>query len=113
MEKMEEEHDELFHYTDREGLEGILRSQALHATHFRDLKDKEEMKRFGILLKERVVKKNLDEVPDWFKRRPFKKEAVEEAGNLRQVWSQYVDLNINLMYKHSIGKEGAHPTSDG
>jgi Protein of unknown function (DUF2971) len=35
--------NELFHYTNVDGLEGILTNQTLHATHFRFLNDKSEL----------------------------------------------------------------------
>lgn len=44
---LREGHPELFHYTDAAGLEGILRSQCLWATHWQHLNDAKELEHFG------------------------------------------------------------------
>lgn len=41
-----EDHPQLFHYTSALGLEGILRSQTLRATHYAHLNDTEEIRHF-------------------------------------------------------------------
>lgn len=46
-----ERHPELHHYTDRNGLEGILKTNTLWATHFSNLSDSSEI----VLLKEPLV----------------------------------------------------------
>jgi hypothetical protein len=45
------DHPELFHYTKRSGLEGILSSETLRASHFKDLNDKREV----WLLRQRLI----------------------------------------------------------
>lgn len=44
---LRETHPELFHYTDAGGLEGILRSQSLWATHWQYLNDAKELEHFA------------------------------------------------------------------
>ena len=43
---LEEEHPELYHYTSISGLEGILKSQMLRATHAAYLNDTTELSAF-------------------------------------------------------------------
>ena len=49
--KLSEEHPELYHYTNKEGLEGIITSQSLWATRYDCLNDSEEMLSFEKILK--------------------------------------------------------------
>lgn len=44
---LREVHPELFHYTNADGLEGILRSQCLWATHWQHLNDAKELEHFA------------------------------------------------------------------
>lgn len=44
--QLAKDHPQLFHYTNAAGLEGILRSQTLRATHYRYLNDIEEIRHF-------------------------------------------------------------------
>lgn len=43
MVKVSEEHETLYHYTDQAGLEGILSSQSLWASHYKNLNDEKEI----------------------------------------------------------------------
>lgn len=45
-------HPELFHYTGISGLEGIVKSQTLHATHAAFLNDAAEIRAFAVRLPE-------------------------------------------------------------
>jgi len=47
---LSESHPELFHYTGVDGLEGILRSQCLWATHWQYLNDAKELDHFAVVL---------------------------------------------------------------
>src|SRR5438093_3948 len=61
---MSAESKKIFHYTDQAGLEGILKNQCLHATHFGYLNDESESKIFPMALKrsfEPFVRKWLEE----------------------------------------------------
>lgn len=49
-----EAHPELFHYTNLDGLEGILRSQYLWATHWQHLNDAKELEHFANTLPQLV-----------------------------------------------------------
>src|SRR5690349_15623656 len=50
-----EKASELFHYTTVEGFIGICRSNSLWATHWSDLNDRSELRRFELLLVEHLV----------------------------------------------------------
>lgn len=63
---LEEEHPQLFHYTSAAGLDGILQTQTLRATHYEYLNDASEVKHF---LEKRlpeifqdVISKNIENV---------------------------------------------------
>lgn len=52
--KIWEAHPELFHYTSRAGLKGILESQCLWATHYRHLNDSSELQLMRAELADRI-----------------------------------------------------------
>lgn len=49
-----EQHDRIYHYTNHAGLQGILETQTLHATHYQYLNDTSEMLHIAPKLKEVV-----------------------------------------------------------
>lgn len=53
-ENIYDRHSELFHYTDKKGLLGILESQTLWATHFEHLNDKSELQLMRDVLADRI-----------------------------------------------------------
>ena len=71
MKPLEEDHPQLFHYTNAAGLDGILRSQTLRATHYAHLNDAEEIRHF---LKNRL--------PEVFERVILNHGDEEEARRL-------------------------------
>ena len=60
-----EEHAQIVHYTDQAGLEGILTSQALHATHYDYLNDTSELKRMEEPLAKAVAPLLMGSVKKW------------------------------------------------
>lgn len=109
-------HNKLYHYTSKKGLTGILTSQVLRATHFRDLNDSTECNEMIRPLKSMVER----EVKDFVRverhsfpmlkklyrdPRKFKKLISEEASTL-------VDIPLSLMFEREVesGKESFyHP----
>jgi hypothetical protein len=80
--KVSEEYGEVFHYTSGPGLEGIIKSQQLWATHIMYLNDSEEYigffdKRLPALL-ERPVREAVTEVSG----RPGAKKRIKSAGGV-------------------------------
>jgi hypothetical protein len=81
-----EEHEFLFHYTTQAGLEGILNSQALHATHYSRLNDEAEM----LALRPRLLEIIRDDV----------------TNRLNGVVNSEIGKLVDGLYKITFGAEG-------
>lgn len=81
-----EKHAELFHYTNLKGVEGILASQNLRATHYRFLNDSSEVQLMRSELSERLYPFIKEEVLKIFRRPSHKiKEKIRRAGGTIKV----------------------------
>lgn len=94
--------DELYHYTSRLGLEGIIRSQTLWATHYKYLNDSEEVSHFRDRLPDilRPVFKNIfiGLTPDQRQLLLHKYPSVEMA------LEEEPRTLANVMYKVTFGR---------
>jgi len=80
-----EEHQELFHYTGIGGLEGILRTQMLRATHAAYLNDTTELYAFRERLPGILAPSVENGVNNVLKRNPEKRSIVENQGGITSV----------------------------
>ena len=92
---LDKEHPELFHYTGINGLEGILKSQTLWATHASFLNDSTELKEFrnrlpGIL--QPVLKNHLAQL----EKDPANKIIVKNSGGRGKVIEDYISFVDNV-----------------
>lgn len=68
---------ELFHYTTLGGLEGILKSQSLWATHYQDLNDSQEMIYAKQVLKKHVVPYLINQIEQMVKTGVLDKKQID------------------------------------
>ena len=101
-----EEHEFLFHYTTQAGLEGILNSQALHATHYSRLNDEAEM----LALRPRLLEIIRDDVTNTLKGMANKNKKIakhiEDSGGLNGVVNSEIGKLVDGLYKITFGAEG-------
>jgi hypothetical protein len=82
MEKISEVYPRLYHYTNEQGLYGILENQCVWATHYKFLNDYSEI----ILLREKLIKYLYPSTFDYFKelilKDPNAQKAISDKGGL-------------------------------
>jgi Protein of unknown function (DUF2971) len=99
-----EEHDRVFHYTTQEGLEGILWTQSLHATHYRYLNDKSELAVLAPKLREAVRPYVLAFAKTLAARnRRFRIEVVER-GELDNFVDAEVATMVDVLHNVTLGE---------
>ena len=98
-----ESHPELYHYTNRIGLEGIWKTNSLWATHFSDLSDTSEIvsliKPLEAALEQRFRRQIIENQHESLKiRRYIKKEGGLDAV-ARELTRNFVDANYEIAFK--------------
>lgn len=93
-----EEHDLVFHYTNRAGLEGILRSQQLHATHYKCLNDTSEMLHMSPRLAEAIHPAIREEILQLAKRHPNARKLVDEDGGIDATSMKEAETLVKTLY---------------
>jgi hypothetical protein len=96
-------HAELHHYTDFRGLEGIVRTNTLWATHFRDLNDSEEVTH----LKE-PLKTALSEILSRRDLSPTQRDALDRVGGFSRIAGDLVE-NLYRMTFEAFGYSSVEP----
>lgn len=95
-------HQDLYHYTSREGLEGIWTSQTLRATHYQDLNDTSECRLIVDPLKAQVAKEVKRFVADHKGDYPELRKLSLDPRRLRKLIqeesSKLVDIPLALMF---------------
>lgn len=92
--------ESLFHYTTKEGLEGILKTQSLWATDFRYLNDTNELKAIQPILKYYISQIVRQTVQYIIKKEPaFLKRAQDRFGTLEDSIIADVKVIIESMYE--------------
>jgi len=92
MKPLAEEHPQLFHYTSAAGLDGIMRSQTLRATHYAYLNDAAEIRHF---LESRL--------PQIFETVILKHRSDEKAAS--QLGRQIAESILDKLLNGAVGKE--------
>lgn len=97
--KVWEDHPELYHYTNRNGLEGIINSQTLFATHYAFLNDAEEIVRFKRALKKLLMPKLILDVENWARAGKINIAALERNGGVLALCGDEIDHMIKSAYE--------------
>lgn len=105
--KLWEDHAELFHYTNKEGLDGILKSQTLFATHYAYLNDQEEITRFRGALKSILIPKLKLTIEKWLREGKANAEAIKSEGGILRLCNIEIDTLIEILYRGLLD-DGKH-----
>lgn len=97
MAELAEEHQELFHYTGINGLEGIIKNQTLWATHASFLNDTTEIHAFKKRLPDILRPEIKYAVDEWLKL-PVGREHIELQGGAAKVIDDLIKDFANEMY---------------
>jgi hypothetical protein len=104
------EHPELHHYTTRAGLEGIVTSQTLWATHYDDLNDTTEVTH----LRNRLRPELIERFQAILRRRRINAEidaAIRETGGMNKAATDLADDLIRSFYSSAFAEEDLGGTS--
>lgn len=94
-----EEHSELFHYTNRKGLVGILKSQNLRATHYRFLNDSTEVQLMRLELIERLMPFIEEQMIKTSREAgPKMERAIRERGGVKAIAHHDTKLLVDTFY---------------
>jgi len=97
-------HPELHHYTDLRGLEGIVRTNTLWATHFRDLNDREEVIHF-----KEPLKTALSEMLSRRDISPSQRDTLDRFGGISRIAADLVENLYRNTFEGSAGYSSAQP----
>jgi len=98
-----EEHETLHHYTNQAGLEGILRSQSLHATHYKYLNDASEMIHMAPRLVEAVKPAVKQVVRQIAEKRDEIRAKIEEDGGIDSAAGKQATALIDALCEVTFG----------
>jgi hypothetical protein len=111
MTNLAEQHSELFHYTGINGVEGILRSQTLWATHARFLNDTSELTLFKDRLVEVVIPEIKSAVIELVRQAPRNQDIVDQHGGLDLTINEIAPQLVQGAFVALFGNEILHPFS--
>jgi len=106
---LEEEHPELYHYTSISGLEGILKSQMLRATHAAYLNDTTELSIFKDRLPGILAPSVENGIINILKNNPGKQGWVDSQGGVVPLKNKIAAEFSNLIYMTLIGTNDSAP----
>lgn len=101
--KISEEYQSLYHYTSYKGLEGILKTQTLWATHYKYLNDAQELIHAKIILKALLKPKMTEIVTEGGEREKELKELIDLSGGSEKFIEQECEKFIKTMYETFLG----------
>lgn len=93
-----EKHDVLYHYTTPKGLQGILKSQCLWATHYSHLNDTTEIGYFRGELRKRLRPRFKKEIRAQYRTNSRIKRNIKKLGGLIKVTGKTVDEFVNRIF---------------
>lgn len=93
---LEEDYPELFHYTGISGLEGIIKSQTLWATHALFMNDTTELSEFKERLRD-ILRPAIEGFIAKMSNNPAARSSIEKHGGGKRVLEQYIKF-YNDMY---------------
>jgi hypothetical protein len=106
------EHPELFHYTGIAGLEGIVRTQTLWATHAAFLNDALEIRAFAARLPSVLRASVEDGMSALIRDHPANQSIVDEAGGLTKAAEQTATAVTEGMYRALLGAPDSAPFAE-
>jgi hypothetical protein len=105
MKKTSEIYPRLYHYTNEQGLYGILDHKCLWATHYKFLKDYSEIVLFGDKLIEFLYPSTLDYYKELISEYPNAQDVIlAQEGGLEAIVKQDIEMFVDFSYK-SLGQE--------
>jgi hypothetical protein len=102
-------HPELFHYTGIEGLEGIINTQTLWATHFEFSNDTSEFRAFGERLPDILRQKVTSAVEELIRLTPANRALIEQQGGKDKAVEVILDWIKNGIYGTLLGTDDTEP----
>lgn len=97
-------HPYLYHYTNAEGFKGIVRSNSIWATHFRDLNDSSEIFHLKTSLIEALSTKLLGDLKAYRSAGIDNRRLVERNGGVRVLSKRLAAGWIDALYKSTFEK---------
>ncbi len=99
MQKVSEVYEKLYHYTNWDGLIGILQSKTLWATHFKFLNDYSEI----VLFRDKLISLMLPHVreacEELVKQIPNSEQYIKEMGGLDYVVKHETQVSVDAQYE--------------
>lgn len=108
--RLSDEFPELFHYTTVEAFKNIYKEQKLRATHYEDLTDSSELRRFRLKVSE-FIKPVIVEVFNenmWIDVQLSNK--VNRHGGIDVVVAQEAEMHLDTLHQNTFGKSGLPET---
>ena len=103
--EISEKHSELFHYTSKQGLIGILKSQCLWATHYKHLNDATEFQLMRTEMVERLFPFLKQMAVKHFRSSGIKtKNRMRKAGGPIKIARQEAEVIVKSFYEASFGE---------
>jgi Protein of unknown function (DUF2971) len=99
-EKFSDVHPNLYHYTNEQGLYGILKEQCLWATHYKFLNDSTEIELSKDKLRQIVYPCTLEYFNKIISEHPDAREILSENGSLEEGAKDDSELFIDTCYKY-------------
>jgi hypothetical protein len=98
-----DEREYLFHYTTQAGLEGILNSQCLHATHYAYLNDEAEVTALRPKLLELAIQSAKETLEMLARRSPDIKRKMEKDGGVNEIAIREAEVLVGKLYRLTFG----------
>jgi hypothetical protein len=101
--KVSQLHPRLYHYTNQRGLDGILDSQSLWATHFTSLNDSSEMNHMRATFVSHVRPTAKDVVSSLYRESSAFKRAIQRKGGIGTFADQVAKTFVDIFYDVTFG----------
>lgn len=111
MGKVSDKHDVVYHYTTAAGLEGILKSQTLHATHYKYTNDASEMRSIASKLCQ-LATPGFRAAYEELAQDKRKRDHIEGHGGIDKLVAHDADAFVKALYKVTLGEAGRHKFFD-
>ena len=102
---MHDDHPELWHYTTKSGLEGILSSKQLWATDFRCLNDTSEIRHLRSYLDPYLLPQMVKIYRNEYERNNDLRAAVTGRGGIEKCALHDAKVIINSLYEHTFSQK--------
>jgi hypothetical protein len=103
------EFPKLFHYTSVSAFENIYKEQKFRATHYEDLNDKSELKRFRLKVYEFIRPIIRDIFDERMQRDTQDALKIDKDGGLETVTNQEAAMHLEMLHGHTFGKPESEP----